>query len=152
KSQLLKMVWRQTNQVTLPGHGDLQRLADPPGGVSGQPGAMADVETVNGLHQAANCFLEKVGITQSMVPEPFGQVGRQTDVGGSQAVFAVDVTIMDTTNSQHAPCIPVAIIANELRHGPGFQRWPVGPQPGKIPNQGAHQLTLAFPEACQQFA
>ncbi len=58
ETQLLKMMWRQTHQVALPGHGDLQRLPNPPGRICRQARAMADVETVDGLHEATDSFLQ----------------------------------------------------------------------------------------------
>ncbi len=55
-SQLLQMMRGQAYQMALAGHGDLQSLTNPPGGISRQPGSMAHVESVDGLHQPANRF------------------------------------------------------------------------------------------------
>src|SRR5262245_39465075 len=79
-SQLLKMMRRQAHQMALAGHGDLQRLPDPPRGISGESCAMAHIETVDGLHQSANRFLEQIRITQGMVAKALGHMGGQTYV------------------------------------------------------------------------
>ena len=61
RPKLLQVVRAEAHQVALPGDGDLQRLANPPGRVGRQPGTVAHVEAVDGLHQAADGFLKKVG-------------------------------------------------------------------------------------------
>ena len=81
--------------MALPGDGDLQRLANPPGRVGGQPGAVADVEAVDGLHQAADGFLEQVGVAERVMAEALGDVGGEADVGGGQAMLVVDVAIVE---------------------------------------------------------
>src|SRR5262245_22799518 len=44
KAELLQVVRAEADQMALPRDGDLQGLADPPGRIGGQAGAMADVE------------------------------------------------------------------------------------------------------------
>ncbi len=95
QAEFLEVVRRQADQMALAGDRDLQGLTNPPGGVGGQAGAVADVEAIDGLHQAANGFLQQVGIAEGVVAEALGHVGGQADVGGSQAMLAVDVAIVD---------------------------------------------------------
>ena len=98
EAEFLQVVRRQADQVALPGDGDLQRLANPPGGVGRQARAVADVEAVDGLHQAADRFLQKVGVAQGVMAEALGDVGGQADIGGSEPVFAVDVAVVQPAN------------------------------------------------------
>ena len=64
QAEFLQVVRRQADQVALAGDGDLQRLANPPGRIGRQAGAVADVEAVDGLHQAADGFLQQVGVAE----------------------------------------------------------------------------------------
>ena len=120
KAEFLQVVRRQADQMALAGDRDLQRLANPPGRVGGEAGAVADVEAVDGLHQAADGFLQQVGIAEGVVPEALGDVGGQADVGGSQAMLAVDVAVVDRRMAAICGFL-IAIVADELGHGPGFQ-------------------------------
>ena len=86
--------------MALAGHGDLQRLPNPPGGVGRQAGAVADVEAVDRLHQAADGFLQKVGVAEGVMAEALGDVGGQADVGGGQAMLAMDVAIVDPADGR----------------------------------------------------
>ena len=101
QAEFLEVVRRQADQVALAGDGDLQRLANPPGGVGGQAGAVADVEAVDGLHQAADGFLEEVGVAQGVMAEALGDVGGQADVGRGEAVLEVDVAIVQAADGGH---------------------------------------------------
>ena len=76
QAQLLQMVRRQADQMALPSDGDLQRLANPPGRIGGQAGAVADVEAVDRLHQTANRFLKKIGIARGRDGETAWRRGR----------------------------------------------------------------------------
>ncbi len=152
KPQLLQVVRRQADQVALAGDGNLQRLPDPPGGVRRQAGAVADVEAVNRLHQAAHRFLQQVGIPQSVMAETLGHVGGQADVGRGQAVLAMDVTVVNPANGGNLAGFSVAVIADELGHRPGFQGRPMSTKPREMPYQDADQLTLTLPEGRQQLA
>ncbi len=60
QAKLLKVMRRQADQVALASNGDLQGLPDPPGGVRSQPRAVADVEAIDGLHQATDGLLQEV--------------------------------------------------------------------------------------------
>src|SRR5205823_5361371 len=93
-------------------------LANPPGGVGGQTGAVADIEAINRLHQTADGFLQQIGIAQSVMAESFGNVSGEADVGGGEAVFAMDVAIMDLADVDVVASLVVAIIADELCHRP----------------------------------
>ena len=95
QAEFLQVVRRQADQVALPGDRDLQRLPNPPGGVGGQAGAVADVEAVDGLHQAADGFLEQVGVAEGVMAEALGDVGGEADVGGGQPMLVVDVAIVE---------------------------------------------------------
>ena len=55
---------------------------------------MADVEAVDGLHQAADGFLKQVGIAEGVMAEALGDVGGQADVGGGQPMLEMDVAIV----------------------------------------------------------
>ena len=147
QAQLLKMVRRQADQVALASHRDLQRLPNPPGGVGGQPRAVADVETIDGLHQPADRFLEQVGIAEGVVPEALGNVSGKANVGRGEAVLQVDVTIVQATDGGDGTRFVAAVLPDKLGHRPGFQRRTVLPQAGKVPNQHADQFALALPEA-----
>ncbi len=94
QAEFLEVVRREADKVALAGHGDLERLANPPGRVGREAGAVADVESVDGLHQAADGFLKKVGITQRVMAETLGDVGGQTDVRRGELVLAVDVAFV----------------------------------------------------------
>ena len=59
---------------------------------------MADVEAVDGLHQAADGFLQKVGIAQGMMAETLGDVGGQADVGRGQPMLAMDVAVVNAAD------------------------------------------------------
>jgi hypothetical protein len=113
---------------------------------------VTDVEPVNRLHQAADGLLQEVGVAQGVVPEPLGDVGRQPDVRGRQAVFAVDVAVVDPADVNVRAHFGVAIIADELGHGPRFERRAVGAQTGKMTDQQSDQLAFVFPEQGQQCA
>ena len=101
QTQLLKVMRRQADQMALAGHRDLQGLPDPPGGVGRQAGAMADVEAVDGLHQAAHGFLQEVGVAEGMMAKPLGDVGGQADVGAGEPVLAMDVAVMNPAHGHH---------------------------------------------------
>ena len=81
QAEFLQVVRRQADQVALAGDGDLQRLANPPGRVGRQAGAVADVEAVDRLHQAADGFLKQVGVAEGVMAEALGDVGGEADVG-----------------------------------------------------------------------
>src|SRR5438270_5006042 len=121
--------------MALASNRDLQRLADPPRRVSRQPSAMANVKTVDRLHEAANGLLEQVGVAQRVVPETLGNVGRQTDVGRCQAVLEMDVAVMQTADGQNPAGFGVAVFADELGHRPGFERRSVGAQTGEMADE-----------------
>ena len=91
---------------------------------------MADVEAVDGLHQAADRFLEEVGIAQGVMAEALGHVGGQADVGGGEPVLEMDVAVVDAADGDVSAGIAVAVIADELGHRPGFHRRPMRAQPG----------------------
>ncbi len=55
---------------------------------------MADVEAIDRLHQTADGFLEEVGVAQGVMAEALGDVGREADIGGGQAMLQVDIAIM----------------------------------------------------------
>ena len=122
KAQFLQVVRRQADQMALASHRDLQRLPNPPGRVGRQAGAVADVEAVDGLHQATHGFLEQVGIAQGVMAKTLGDVSGQADIGGGQAMLAVDVAIVHAANGRDRARFRIAVIANELSHRPGFQR------------------------------
>ena len=75
QAEFLKMVRAEADEVTLPSHGNLQRLPNPPSGISRQSSSMGYIKAIDRLHEPANGFLEQVGITQGMMPKPFGDVG-----------------------------------------------------------------------------
>src|SRR5207247_2142169 len=117
-----------------------------------QPGAVADVEPVNRLHQTADRFLEEVGIAEGMVPKAFGDVRGQADVGRRQPMLVVDVTVVDPANGDHLPGFLTAVIPDELRHRPGFQRGLMLAQSGEMPLEHTDQLALRLPESGKQFS
>ena len=125
QTELLQMVRRQADQMALAGDRDLQRLPNPPGGVGRQAGAVADVEAVDGLHQAADRLLQEIGVAQGVMAESLGDVGGQADVGRGQAMLAVDVAIVNAADVDVAADVVVAVIANELSHRPRFERRPM---------------------------
>ena len=95
QTELLQVVRRQADEMALAGHRDLQRLPNPPGRIGRQPCAVADVEAVDRLHQAADGLLKQVRITQGVMAEPLGDVGRQANVRRGQPMFAVDVAVVN---------------------------------------------------------
>ena len=80
QAEFLQVVRAKANQVALAGDGNLQRLANPPRCIRCQPRAVAHVEAVDGLHEAANGFLQQVRVAQAVVPESFRYVGGEADV------------------------------------------------------------------------
>ena len=102
QAEFLEVVRRQADEVALAGDGDLERLADPPGRVGRQPGAVAHVEAVDGLHQAADGLLEQVGVAEGVVAEALGDVGGEADVGRGEAVLEVDVAVMEAADGGDA--------------------------------------------------
>ena len=56
---------------------------------------MADIEAVDGLHQAADGFLKEIGVAEGVMAEAFGDVGGEADVGRREPMLAMDVAIMD---------------------------------------------------------
>ena len=144
------MVGRQADQVALPRHGDLQGLANPPGGISGQPGAVRHVESVDGLHQAADGFLQQVRVTQGMVPEALGHVRGQANVRRGEAVLQMDVTVVQAADGRDRTGLVAAVLADELGHGPRLHRRSMLAQAREAPFEDTDQLTLALPEAAQQ--
>src|SRR5262249_46585819 len=129
---------------------DLKRLANPPRRVGRQAGAVADVEAINRLHQAAYGFLQQVGITEGVMAKAFGDVGGEADIGGSEAMLAVNVAIVDETNCLHFSGLAVAIISNKLSHGPGLEGRSMSTEAWEMANENTDQLALALPEASQQ--
>ena len=100
QAEFLQVVRRQADEVALAGDGDLQRLANPPRGVGRQAGAVADVEPVDGLHQAADGFLQQVGVAEGVVAEPLGDVGGEADVGRGEPVLVVDVAVVEPADGR----------------------------------------------------
>jgi len=153
KAEFLEVVRRQAHQVALPGDRDLQRLTNPPGGVGRQAGAMADVEAIDGLHQAAHRFLEQVRIAQGMVTEALGDVRRQADVGRGEAVLAVDVAVVELANLDGMASLAVTVITDELGHRPRLlRRRTVRAQAGEMTDQSLDQFLFAFPEGIEELA
>ena len=56
---------------------------------------MADVEAVDGLHEAADRFLQQVAVAERVVAEPLGDVGGEADVRAGEAVLEVDVPVVE---------------------------------------------------------
>ena len=83
---------------------------------------MADVEAVDGLHQTADGFLEQIGIAQGVMAEALGDVGGQANVGRGQAMFEVNVAVVEAANRHDAAGFIIAVVADELSHGPRLQR------------------------------
>ncbi len=121
-SEFLKVMRREAYQMALARDGDLQRLANPPSGICRQACAVAHVEAVDCLHQPAHRFLEQVGVAQGMMPEALGYVGGEADVRRSEPVLTVDIPVVNTSNGRDAPNDAVAMVADELRHRPWFER------------------------------
>lgn len=151
KAEFLKVVWAQTDEVALSSHGNLERLPNPPGRVGCEPGAVRHIESVDRLHQSADGFLQQVGVTEAMVAEPFGDVGRKADIGRGEPVLVVDVAVMEPTNGHDFAGGINAVVSNELGHRPGFEWWFAGPEIREMPNQDADEFTFAIPEAGQKF-
>lgn len=121
QAEFLEVVGGKADEVALACDRDLQRLTDPPSGVGRQACAMADVEAVDGLHKAADGFLEQVGVGQAMVPEPFGDVCRQSDVRRCEPVFEMHIAVAESADGDGFAAVFRAVFTDELRHGPGFE-------------------------------
>src|SRR5438046_9961512 len=100
--------------MALAAYSDLQGLADQPGGIRGQPGAVTHVEPIDGLHQAADRFLEQVGVAEGMMAKAFGHVSGQADIGRGQPMLAMDISVMLKANLTRPARIGIAIIPDEL--------------------------------------
>ena len=66
---------------------------------------MADIEAINRLHQAANSFLQEIGVGQGMMAESLGDVSSQPNVGGGQAVLEGDILLKHRANARHADAL-----------------------------------------------
>src|SRR5258708_11121765 len=97
--------------MALPGDRDLQGLPNPPGRVRRQAGAVADVKTVDGLHQAADRLLEQVGVAEGVVAKALGDVSGKPNVSRSKAMFEMDVAVMQTAHGDHVPGFVIAVVA-----------------------------------------
>jgi len=85
------------------------------------------------------------------VAKALGNVGRQTDVRGSEAVFVVNVPIAQSPNGDDLAAFIRAVLANELGHRPGFEWRPTRTEfIREVPDHHADKFTLAVPEAGQQ--
>jgi len=121
EAEFLKVVRRQAHEMALASNGDLERLANPPRGVGREAGAVRNVEAIDRLHQPTDGFLKKIAVSEAMVAEPLGDVGREADVRAGESVLVVDVAIAKPTNRHHFTAFIVAVFADELGHGPGFE-------------------------------
>src|SRR5579883_153395 len=146
------MVWRQADQVALPGDGDLQGLANPPRRVGRQAGAVADVEAVDGLHQPADGFLQQVGVAESVVAKALGDVGGEANVGRGEAMLKVNVAIVQAANCHDTASVIIAVVADKLSHGPRLQSGAMLAEAGEVADEHPHQFTFRFPEIGEQFA
>jgi hypothetical protein len=114
---------------------------------------MRDVKAIDRLHETANRFLEEVGISEAVVAESLGNVGREANVGGSEPVLVMDIAVTESANGDDFRTFIRAVFADELSHGPRFERWPDGTQfARKMAEQDAHELALAVPETRKQLA
>src|SRR5579875_400378 len=104
--------------MALTSDSNLQGLANPPSSVSSQASAMADVESVDGLHQTADGFLEEIGVAEGVMAKALGDVGSQADIGRSQTVFEMNVAVMQAANGRNFAGFAITMIADELSHGP----------------------------------
>ena len=152
EAEFLKVVRRKADQVTLAGDRDLQRLANPPGGVGREPGAVADVEAVDRLHEATDGFLQEVRVSEAVVAEPFGDVGREADVRRSEAMFVMDVAIVQTTDGRLFAALWCDVLADELGHGPRFERRSAGAQIREVSDEYPSEFRFAVPETGEQFS
>jgi hypothetical protein len=80
QAELLKVVRAEAHQMALASHGDLQRLANPPCRIGGEPGTVRDVKTIDRLHQPADGFLQQIAIGEAVVPEPLCNVRGEPDI------------------------------------------------------------------------
>src|SRR5262245_29917860 len=138
--------------MALPCDRDLQGLANPPGRVRRQTSAMADVETINRLHQTANGFLQEVGITQCMMTKTLRHVSGQADVRGRQAVLAMHVAIMHAAHGRMFARVAIAVIADELRHWPRFMNGTMSAEFREVADQVLDEFCLTFPEGGKKLA
>lgn len=144
------MVRTQADQVTLPSDCNLKRLPNPPGRISRQTGAVTDVESIDGLHQAADSLLQQVRVAEGVVPESFGNVGGESDIRGRQAVLVMDVAFMQPADGCVGETLRIAMITNELRHGPRLHGRPMLSQLGDMPNHLLYEIGLAVPKIREQ--
>lgn len=152
EAEFLQVVRAETDEVALASHGNLERLPNPPSRIGSEPRAVRHVKAVDRLHQPADGFLQKVGVAEAMVAEPFGDVGREADIGGGEAMFVVDVAIVQASHRHDFAGGIVTVVSNELGHGPGFEWWFAGPEIREVPNQDTDEFTFAIPEAGQKLA
>ena len=91
---------------------------------------MAHVEPVDGLHQAADGFLQQVGVGEAVVAEPLGDVGGEADVGAGEAVLEVDVAVAqaaDGDDSRSASSVQCSRMNWAIGQGSsGGLGWPAG--------------------------
>ncbi len=86
-----------------------------------------------------------------MMTEAFGDMGCETDVGGGEAVFAVDVSVVDSSNVRDFSGVTVAKVTDELSHRPRFHWRPLTSQFWEVSDQRLDQVSFALPESCQEF-
>lgn len=153
QTEFLQVMWAETHQMALASDRDLQRLANPPRGIRGQPRAVADVETINRLHQTTDRFLQQIGIAQRMVTESLGDVGGQADVGRGEPVLVMHIAIIKPANGSHfAEFGFLTMIADEVGHRPWFERWTMSTQIGEMAHHRADEFTFTIPEVSQKLA
>lgn len=152
QTEFLQVVRAETDEVALASDGDLQCLPNPPRRIRRQASAVAHVESINGLHQAADGFLKEIGIAKGVMAKAFGDVSGEADIGRGEAMFIVHIAIVKPANRNHrASPVIFTMLADELRHRPRFtHRRSMGSQRGEIPNQGFDQVLFAVPKISQQ--
>ena len=152
EAEFLKVVRRQADQVALAGDRDLQRLANPPGGVRRESRAVADVEAVDRLHEAADGFLQEVRVSEAVVAEPLGDVGREADVRRSEPMLVMDVAIVQTTDGGLFAALRGDVLADELGHRPRFERRSAGAQIREVSDEYPSEFRFAVPETGEQLS
>ena len=154
QAEFLQVVRTEADEVALASDGDLQCLPNPPRRIGRQASAVAHVESINGLHQAAHGFLKEIGIAEGVMTEAFGDVSGKADVSGRKAMFIVHVAIVKPANrNDFASPMIFAVFADELCHWPRFTHGrAVRSQVWEVANERLHEVLLAIPEIREQFA
>ena len=86
-----------------------------------------------------------------MMAKALGDVSGETNVCGCETMLVMNVSVMESADGRDLSIAAfLTMLANELGHGPRFERRAMGPKLREMPNQDADQLAFDIPEVGQK--